>query len=309
MTARGLVIGAGGVTGLAWSCGTLAALEEATGWDPRSAQVLVGTSQGSLLAALLAAGIGTDDLVRWYRKELPARHPLRARAERRPPVARPRGLPRPSSPALLTRAFGTARITPIAALSGLLPAGTGSLEAFLAPLAAAAGTEGWVDHPATWVAAVDYDSGRRVGFGAPGQPRPPVLEAVRASCAVPGGFPPVRIGGRRYIDGAAHSTTNADLVADADLDEVVVLAPMAGGGPVPRSGGATVEAVLRVVAERQLQKECAQLAATGVVVRVLRPTRADREVMTARPDDPHRRFTIFEAALASGPQRVAAAYE
>lgn len=309
MAGQGLVIGAGGVTGLAWSCGTLAALEEVTGWDPRSAQVLVGTSQGSLLGCLLAAGIGTEDLVRWYRKELPATHPLRSRSERRPAADGRRGVPRPSSPALLARAFGPGRITPLAALSGLLPAGTGSLDSFLAPLAAVAGTEGWVDHPATWVAAVDYDSGRRVGFGAPGQPRPPVLEAVRASCAVPGGFPPVRIGDRRYIDGAAHSTTNADLVAGADLDEVVVLAPMAGSGPVPRSPGAAVEAALRAVAERQLRAECAQLAKTGVVVRVLRPTRADRAVMAARPDDPHRRFTIFEAALASGPQRVARAYE
>uniref|UniRef100_UPI001C8120CC hypothetical protein n=1 Tax=Nocardioides pelophilus TaxID=2172019 RepID=UPI001C8120CC len=88
-----------------------------------------------------------------------------------------------------------------------------------------------------------------------------------------------------------------------------VLAPMAGSGPAPRSPGAAVEAALRAVAERQLRAECEQLAATGVVVRVLRPTRADRAVMTARPDDPHRRFTIFEAALASGPQRVAAAYQ
>jgi len=126
---------------------------------------------------------------------------------------------------------------------------------------------------------------------------------------VPGGFPPVRIGGRRFIDGAAHSTTNADLVAAADLDEVVVLAPMAGSGPAPRSPGAALEAVLRVVAERQLRAECRQLTAAGATVRVLRPTRADRAVMTAAPADPRRRFAIFEAALASGPQRVATAYQ
>jgi NTE family protein len=307
MTRRGLVIGAGGVTGLAWSCATLAALEEATGWDPRTADLLVGTSQGSLLACLLAGGIGTDDLVRWYRKELPDLHPLRAKAERRSPGSSRRGLSRPSSPALLARAVGPNRITPVAALSGLLPSGTGSLDDFLAPLAAVVGTEGWVEHPATWVVALDYDSGRRVSFGAPEQPRPPALEAVRASCAVPGGFPPVRIGGRRYIDGAAHSTTNADLVV-GELDEVVVLAPMAGGGPPPRSPARAMEAALRIVAERQLREECRQLAAAGANVRVLTPTRADRTAMTANPDDPHRRFAIFEAALASGPERVAAAY-
>lgn len=297
MTRRGLVIGAGGVTGLAWSSGTLVALEEATGWDPRTADVLLGTSQGAYLAGLLASGIGTEDLRRWYRKELPDTHPLRSRAARREVAVRRRGLPFPASPALLTRAVGPRRISPVTALTGLLPAGTGSLDSFLAPLASLAGTDAWVDHPATWVTALDYDSGRRVCFGAPGQPRPPFLTAVRASCTVPGGFPPVVIDGRRYIDGGAHSTTNADLVEEAGLDEVVVLAPMAGEG-----------GVFRRVAERQLRAEQRLLIAAGVEVRVLRPTPADRTVMGANPQDPAQRFAIFEAALESGPARVDAAY-
>jgi len=290
MTKRGLVIGAGGVNGLAWSSGTLAALEEATGWDPRTAEVLLGTSQGSLLAGLLACGIGTEDLVGWYRRELPDTHPLRARAESRDDTADPRRSVRlPASPGLLARAVGPDRISAVAALSGLLPAGTGSLDGFLAPLAALVGTDGWVEHPATWVAALDYDSGRRACFGATGQPRPPYLEAARASCAVPGQFTPVRIDGRRYIDGAAHSTTNADLLVEAGPDEVVVLAPMAGEG-----------GLFRRVAQRQLKAECAQLAATGATVRVFTPGAADRAAMAARPLDVHARTAIFEAARVSG---------
>lgn len=297
MTRRGLVIGAGGVTGLAWSCATLVALEQATGGDPRTADVLLGTSQGSYLAALLASGVGTQELQRWYRRELPGTHPLRARADRRDARATRRRLPLPASPTLLARAIGPRRISPIAALSGLLPAGTGSLDSFLAPLARLSGTEGWVDHPATWVTALDYDSGRRVCFGAPGQPRPPVLTAVRASCTVPGGFPPVVVDGRRYIDGGAHSTTNADLLLDADLDEVVVLAPMAGQ-----------DGLLARLASRQLRAESRLLAAAGVKVRALLPTVSDRAVMRANPRSPSQRFSIFEAALESGPDRVAVAY-
>lgn len=288
MTKRGLVIGAGGVTGLAWSCGTLAALERTAGWDPRSADVLLGTSQGSLLAGLLAGGVGTEELTRWYRRELPVTHPLRTRAEAgRGPVRR--RLPLPASPALLARAVGPGRIAPVAALAGLLPAGTGSLDAFLAPLAALVGADAWASHDATWVAALDYDSGRRVCFGAPGAPRPALLDAVRASCTVPGQFPPVRIDGRRYIDGAAHSTTNADLLLDAGVDEVVVLAPMAGEG-----------GLLRRVAQRDLAAERRRLEQAGVTVRVLTPTYDDRALMEVRPLDVTARSAIFERALAAG---------
>lgn len=287
---RGLVIGAGGVPGLAWSCGTLAALEGSTGWDPRTADRLVGTSQGSVLAAILGSGVGTDDLTRWYRRELPDTHPLRARAARRTVGSPPRRFPVPASPLLLTRALGRDRIGPLVALSGLLPAGTGSLEGFIAPVAALVGDEDWVEQPALSVVAVDYDTGRRVVWGEPTPERPPLLDAVRASCTVPGSFPPARIAGRRYVDGAVHSTTNADLLAESDLDEVVVLAPMAGEG-----GG-----WLQRFAHRQLVTEVARLRRQGVPVQVLTPSASERAVMTAHPEDPAQRFAIFEAALTRG---------
>ena len=53
----GLVLGAGGVAGGAFHAGVLAALEEATGWDPRTAAVVVGTSAGSITGATLRAGL------------------------------------------------------------------------------------------------------------------------------------------------------------------------------------------------------------------------------------------------------------
>src|SRR4051794_7638875 len=53
----GLVLGAGGVQGGAWLTGGLDALAEHTGWDPATADVVVGTSAGSMIASLCVAGI------------------------------------------------------------------------------------------------------------------------------------------------------------------------------------------------------------------------------------------------------------
>src|SRR5256885_10437293 len=53
----GLVLGAGGVMGGAWLTGGLHALATETGWDPASAEYVVGTSAGSMMGALLASGV------------------------------------------------------------------------------------------------------------------------------------------------------------------------------------------------------------------------------------------------------------
>src|SRR4051794_24476384 len=64
---RGLVLGAGGVLGAAWTAGALRALEETTGWDPRTAEVVVGTSAGSVLSAFLTLGVSTEQLANHQR--------------------------------------------------------------------------------------------------------------------------------------------------------------------------------------------------------------------------------------------------
>src|SRR5256885_13397033 len=59
----GLVLGAGGVLGGAWLAGALTALRTVTGWDPAAAHVMLGTSAGSVLAALLAGGVAAARLL------------------------------------------------------------------------------------------------------------------------------------------------------------------------------------------------------------------------------------------------------
>ena len=93
--------------------------------------------------------------------------------------------------------------------------------------------------PATWIVAVDLDSGRRVVFGRDGSPPATVAEAARASCAVPAYFEPAEIGGRRYVDGGVHSTTNADLVGPERPDLVLVSAPMSAARGAARVGPST----------------------------------------------------------------------
>ena len=73
---------------------------------------------------------------------------------------------------------------------------------------------------------MDYESSSGVPFRASGKPPADLADAVMASCAIPGWYQPVRIGGRRYIDGGAWSTTSVDLMAGLDLAEVYVVAPM-----------------------------------------------------------------------------------
>src|ERR1700712_5938303 len=64
---RGLVLGAGGVLGAAWTVGALRALETTTGWDPGSVEVVVGTSAGSVLSAFLGLGVSTEQLANHQR--------------------------------------------------------------------------------------------------------------------------------------------------------------------------------------------------------------------------------------------------
>ena len=116
-------------------------------------------------------------------------------------------------------------------LAGALPAGGGDPAWLIALAERMAGGGAWVEHPATWIVAADFDSGERVAFGAPGAPRATIAEALCASWALPSWMPPVHVGGHRYADGGILSPASADVLAGLGLDEVVVLAPMCSSDP------------------------------------------------------------------------------
>jgi NTE family protein len=157
---------------------------------------------------------------------------------------------------------------------------------------------GWAPGGETWVVAVDYDSGRRVAFGRAGAPPATLPEAVVASCSIPGWYRPTVIGGRRYVDGGVHSTTSLDLLADADLDEVYVLAPMASlVMDTPRSPYARLERRLRRLITVGLLREVRKVRARGIDVTVLTPGPEDLTAIGANLMEPRRRVRVLDTSL------------
>jgi NTE family protein len=279
----GLVLGAGGVVGQAYHAGVLAALEHDWGWDARGADVIVGTSAGSITGSLLRAGIPATELAAWTVKaplsrqgrrlrrilgtEIPQLEPFRAANLLRPPSLPGRDM--------LTRAvIRPWRFRPVAAALSLLAPGRLDI---LEQLAALREVErrAWPERD-LWVCAVRRRDGRRVVFGRPGSPAVPLHLAIAASCAVPGYFAPVPIGGDAYLDGGAHSPTNAAILRARSLDLVIVISPMSG--PSPRlptnlTGG------VRWHATRMVRREVAALRAAGTPVVVFRPGPDENEAM------------------------------
>ncbi|MFD9040933.1 patatin-like phospholipase family protein [Streptomyces bottropensis] len=293
---RGLVLGCGGTLGAAWTTGALHSLQWATGWDPRDAEVLVGTSAGAEIAALLGAGVGVDELLAAQLGREDARPELLRHVTAPPRALPPRPAAFPGSPRLARRALG--RTAPVlAGLSGLLPQGRGDARRLTALADALTPPGQWVRHPATWLVATDFDTGRRTVFGHPDTAPVALRDALRASWAVPGWFPPVRVGSRRYADGGILSTASADLLVPSGLDEVYVIAPMSSRSPGPRRGLGRAEALLRRVMTRTLDAECAALRAAGTRVVRIEPTAADLEVMGGNFMDPRRRPAVLETSL------------
>lgn len=184
---------------------------------------------------------------------------------------------------------------PWVALAGLMPVGgtsTGSIAARIEQLSEG----GWPEGP-LWVVAVDLASGRRVVFGRDGTVDGASLgAAVAASCAVPAFFEPVTIDGHRYVDGGVHSPTNADLVAAAGLDLVVVSAPMAGRWRSMRPHPA---AFARTAARVALDREVAAIRRAGAAVLVLQPGPDDTPLMDGRSMDPGARAPVARQARTS----------
>jgi NTE family protein len=210
MDSRALVLGGGGVTGVAWEIGLLAGLAE-EGVDLAAADVIVGTSAGSYVGAAVAAG---DSLEELYVSQLGP-----ADAE---PSAR-------MGPATMAR-FAWILLSTRNPARARARMGRFALAARTEPEAARrtvferrlAGRS-WPDR--LKVTAIDARTGEFAVFEGSGPAT--LIDAVGASCAVPGIWPPVTIGGRRFIDGGMRSAANADLAEG--YERVVIVAPVNQG--------------------------------------------------------------------------------
>jgi NTE family protein len=260
---RGLVLGGGGVTGIAWMTGLLAGLAEA-GIDLSEADVVVGTSAGSVVGAQilsgptledlyaaqltdptgeLAARMGATAMLRFITAALWPGDEQRARARLGRAALKARTVPEAERRAVIERRLPSAEWPERSLLITSVDAETGELRVF------------------------DRDSGV------------PLPEAVAASCAVPLVWPPITIGGRRYMDGGVRSATNADLATGCD--RVVVLAPI-------------------TYALRRSTRIASQLASLGAAVRsvVVSPDAQARKAIGGNVLDPAHRVASARAGHA-----------
>jgi NTE family protein len=302
---RGLVLGAGGVLGFAWMVGALQALQDEEGFDPLDAEVVVGTSSGSILAALLACGVGVDALRRHQQGiPLPADPAIDWNYDADSGGALPPwpGVGVGSRDLLCRVARNPRRLPPLAVLSALAPPGRGTLDPvgrMITAVAAIGGlTERWPSRPQTWIVAMDYSAGDRVAFGRDGAPPAALPDAVMASCSIPGWYAPVALDGHRYVDGGACSPASLDLLAGHGLDEVWVLAPTVSFAyDRPRSPVARLERRVRRSFSRRLLIEAAAVRETGTAVTVLAPGPEDLQSIGGNMMNPRRRTAVLETSL------------
>ncbi len=218
----GLVLGGGGVTGAAYELATLMALEIATGWSANRAEVIVGTSAGAFVTALVRSeALDLDSLIHYGDSRTDVAERIGAHLFQR--TSRPRVgrwlrhgvLPGVRKPGL-TMLLGS----PAPWTAG----GVGDWVRLHVGLAA----DAWPSR-ATVITAYDVAAKRRVAFGTESAPEVSLADAVAASSAIPLVFAPWEIDGRFYVDGGVVSGTHADLLLGSTrpLDLVLVMAPMA----------------------------------------------------------------------------------
>ena len=216
MKDRALVLGGGGVAGIAWITGLLFGLSE-HGVDSRTADLIVGTSAGSAVAAQLSSGLSLKDL--FDRQVDPARQTREL-------------TPNAQLFELFERALLIASSLPDRA-DHIRQIGRWALEAPTvteaerrAVIAERLPSHAW-PNSMLLIVAVDTETGETKIFDRLSGTS--LVDAVAASCAVPGIWPPVTIDGRRYMDGGARSSDNADLALG--YARTLIVSPMGTARP------------------------------------------------------------------------------
>ncbi|MEW2140497.1 patatin-like phospholipase family protein [Streptomyces sp. NPDC005409] len=262
---HGTVLGGGGLTGIGWECGILYGLAR-EGVDLTTADLVVGTSAGSVVGAQLTSGVLS--VQEMYERQLGD-----ARGE---PVARiGAGVIARYALAMARSRSATDYRQRVGALA--LAAATGEESQRREVLAARLVSHAWPQRRFV-VTAVDALSGDLKAFDA--ESGGGLVDAVSASCAVPGVWPPVTVDGRRFIDGGVRSATNADLAAD--YARVVIIAPVSlGSGLVPAPAA-----------------QAARLREAGSKVLLITPSAAARKAIGRNVLDPARRDPAARAGLA-----------
>ncbi len=245
--AIGLALAGGGPVGAVYELGALRALEESIdGLRLHELDIYVGVSAGAFIAASLANGISCTEQCRIFMGTQQATlrfvPELFLRPAYREYFQRALSLPGVLRDALLEILRNPAAATPselITELGRALPSGiydNDTIHEFLQKSFSMHGKGNHFDDLdcELYVVAVDLDSGASVRFGDQGHRDVPISRAVQASAALPGLYPPVRIGDRYYVDGALRRTLHASTALDRGVDLLIGLNPL-----VPYDAGDT----------------------------------------------------------------------
>ncbi|MET0899974.1 MAG: patatin-like phospholipase family protein [Mycobacterium sp.] len=226
---RGLVLAGGGLAGIAWETGLLLGIADESP-DAAAAilasDVLVGTSAGSAVAAQIGSGASLPEL---FERQLTG-----ASREIDPGVGIDEIIELFMSALLTPDTTTEQKLQRIGAVA--LATDTVAESVRRAVIADRLPSHEWPDRVLR-LTGIDIDSGvlevfdRTTGVA--------LIDAVAASCAVPGAWPPVTIGGRRYMDGGVSSIVN--MAVARDCDAVLVLVPSPENSPSPFGGGAAAE--------------------------------------------------------------------
>ncbi len=293
MSRVGLVLGGGGITGAAYEMAALMAIELATGWDANQAEVVVGTSSGAFVTALVRNdSLDLDSLV------LPE-------DDRSDVTERIRGHIYSRGPGVAMGQWVRHGIVPGVRRPGLTmflgspaPYHAGGLAEWVITHVGPEAGLGWPARP-TAIVAHDMRAGSRVAFGTAEAPDVALAEAVAASSAIPLVFRPYPIGDDLYVDGGVSSGTHADLVLGSPrpLDLVLILAPMAV--ETSRKRARFHERMFDRVGNRSLALEKALIheAWPHCDVVVLTPSPSVQNASRPNPMDPARSVPTFMRTL------------
>jgi NTE family protein len=311
LTDYGLVLGAGGSTGLAFEAGVLLALTVDHHVSLANASRLVGTSAGSITSTLITLGFGADDLAALV-AECP--HLLSEHAQMYvpetiddtpPPMPNPLRLVRPPTPRAVRQTLNhLAHARFASSILTSMRQGTFDLRERLGFLEHASWPEG---NPHLQLCVANVNTNSRVVLDHTTDV--PLRDAVAASCAVPSVMKPIRVGGATYVDGGLHSPTNADLLAGADGPEtVIVVSPMSGDRSRTAMGWTSA-----MMSSRRLHRELRTFDRAQTVI-VVEPVGKLSEMVVDNALSPENAMAIMTSAFLSpsasrarrsNPQRVA----
>ncbi|MDW8361183.1 MAG: patatin-like phospholipase family protein [Myxococcales bacterium] len=311
-----LCLAGGGIEGLLYELGVLRALDAFLVNRPVvDFDLFCGISAGAVIAALLANGLGPDEIARGL-AEGSARLDAIGRRDLFDPnvgevgerlvgllrdVLRRGGGPRALAGALM-------RAVPSAAFAG------DRLRAWLARQFARPGMSDRFEtlRRPLFVGATDQDTSEAVVFGMPGFDHVPVHRAVRASCALIPFYRPEVIDGRRYIDGAFSRTTNMRVAVDQGATLVVLVDPLVPvhadePGHVYRRGGVfcTMQGLKALIHQRFGKAHVAiRRMFPDVAFHLFRPEGREMRVLSGSPMKYFYRPEIAEMAYEATVRRL-----